>query len=358
MAVAFIDGYIDVFRPLEGKKKNNVPYYGLLTLARDWKFRINGFPADSADVFGPDFNCQAVKIHVWKAIEREIDNGRLELVQWTAGHFLFSLYLYGNANCCLEELCFVPGTADYNSVPLIVDTNGKVCWQVLDTVLGERRQGDGEDIFSASDWEMHGFQDTAALDASTFLGYQVGNGSIHTPDVRIVDADEDCSWLKSAFNRQDDIEDDILLAGQDSHPYIKPPAPKTSGLFIKTAPRGELGSQVYQYMKVGSSASVPIHSSKPHPILPYPASISAPNLKSGVVLPASTCLIRTKDQQQSHSFYLQNHRTSAPHIADSNFSMHSSLHTHSNAASSHAGSSKFPGAYVEDNRVAKKIRKF
>jgi len=35
LAVAFFDGYIDVFRPLEGKKKNNVPYYGLLTLARD-----------------------------------------------------------------------------------------------------------------------------------------------------------------------------------------------------------------------------------------------------------------------------------------------------------------------------------
>lgn len=163
-----------------------------------------------------------MKIYVWKAIEREIDNGRLELVQWTAGYFLFSLYLYGNADCCLEELCFVPGTADYNNVPLIVDTNGKVHRQVLDAVLGERRQGDGEDIFSASDWEMHGFQDAAALDASTFLGDQVGNGSIHTPDVRIVDADEDRSWLKLAFNRQDDIEDHILLAGQDSHPFTKP----------------------------------------------------------------------------------------------------------------------------------------
>jgi len=88
LSVAVLNDYIDVFRPLNGKKKNNVPYQSLLTVAKEWSFRVNGFPANTNDVFGPDFNCQAVKMSLWKDLEKEIDNGRLEMVQWTAGCFI------------------------------------------------------------------------------------------------------------------------------------------------------------------------------------------------------------------------------------------------------------------------------
>ena len=81
-------GYIDVFCPLDGKKKNNVPYQSFHIVAKEWNFHINGFSANTNDVFGSDFDCQAVKISLWKAFEKEIDNGRLEMVQWTAGCFI------------------------------------------------------------------------------------------------------------------------------------------------------------------------------------------------------------------------------------------------------------------------------
>jgi len=352
--VAVLNGYIDVFRPLDGKKKNNVPYQSLLTVAKEWCFRVNGFPANTNDVFGPDFNCQAVKMSLWKALEKEIDNGRLEMVQWTAGCFI-SWYLSEYANYYLEELCFVPGTMEYNNVPLIVDTNGKVLRKVSDAINWESRSNGGadHDIFSSSDWDLHGFQEAALfdphMDNSSFLGYQVENGSVHTPDVQVLDNHENETWLRSTFDRDeaDEDEDEVLLSGQGKHPYTKPPASKTSGLLIKTTPRGELGSHAYQFMKVGSSVSVPTHSVQPHPVLSYPASISAPHSKP--ILPPSARLIHHREPLQTMKL---------GRVADSNFSTSRSSSQSHSVTSSHAGPSKFPGAYVDDNRATKKVRKF
>ena len=77
---------------------------------------------------------------------------------------------------------------------------------------------------------------------SSFLGYQIENGSVHTPDIQVLDNHENETWLRSAFDRD---EDEVLLSGQGNHPYTKPPASKTSGLLIKTTPQGEFGSHAY-----------------------------------------------------------------------------------------------------------------
>jgi len=136
---------------------------------------------------------------------------------------------------------------EYYNIPLIIDTNGKVLRKVSDAINWESRSNGGaeHDIFSSSDWDLHGFQEAAFFDPH--VDYQVGDGSVHTPDVRALDNRENETWLRSAFNRDeaddDDDEDEVLLPGQGNQSYTKPSTSKTSGLLIKTTPHGELGSQ-------------------------------------------------------------------------------------------------------------------
>lgn len=86
--------YIDVFRPLHEKKKSVVPYLTFVEVASHWKFRLVGFPANTSPVFGPEFNSQMVNLSMWKAFEREIENGNLRIVQWTAGYFILFYFIF------------------------------------------------------------------------------------------------------------------------------------------------------------------------------------------------------------------------------------------------------------------------
>jgi len=228
---------------------------------------------------------------------------------------------------------------------VIVDTNGKVLRTVSDLDKKGNKSNEPlevEDVFFKADWQEQGFRN-AAVQGS----YTIGSGSMHTPDIRVVDNDE---------GQQDGEDEDMVLMGQEHHSYTKPSLSKPSGLYIKTAPRGELGSHAYEYMKVGSSLSLPTNPSIPQPISAYPASNSAPGFKPVVGLPASARLVKPGDQLLSHFHSLSHRRATYPadlgHIADSNFSIHYSIsNPRSLSAPSHAGPSRFPGAYVDDNRA-------
>jgi len=84
---------LDVFRPADEKKRGNFSFRSALGLARDWKFRIVGYPID-IDVFGPAFNSQTASMKLWKALEDEIEVGKLNFIKWSAGLF-FLFFLVG-----------------------------------------------------------------------------------------------------------------------------------------------------------------------------------------------------------------------------------------------------------------------
>ena len=85
---------LDVFRPADEKERGNFSFRSALDLARDWKFRIVGYPTVNIDVFGPAFNSQTALIKLWKALEDVIEAGNLNFVEWSAGLF-FLFFLIG-----------------------------------------------------------------------------------------------------------------------------------------------------------------------------------------------------------------------------------------------------------------------
>lgn len=206
-----------------------------------------------------------------------------------------------------------------------------------------------ENVFFRANWQEQGFRD-AVLHDSGQGSYRIGNGSVCTPDIQVVDDDD---------GQQDGENHDMVLMDQENYSYTKPLVSKPPSLYIKTASCGELGSHAYNYIKVGPSLSLSTNPSIPQPIPLYPAFNSAPGFKPVVALPASARLVKLGDQLLSHSHSLAHrnatHSMGLGCIAESNFSTHYSIsNSHFFSAPSHTGSSLFPGAYVDDDKATKK----
>ena len=87
----YSNALLDVFCPADEKERGNFSFRSALDLARDWKFRIVGYPMVlDIDVFGPAFNSQTALMKLWKTLEDEIEAGNLNFVKWSAGLFFLS----------------------------------------------------------------------------------------------------------------------------------------------------------------------------------------------------------------------------------------------------------------------------
>ena len=223
--------------------------------------------------------------------------------------FFFLLLRFAFINITtLDELLLLPGTIEFDAVPLVVDPNGHVLRTVIDAsvdlkLYGKRKRSDLElpvntsvpgldlplvknDIFSATMLEEslhHGAMDGIDVDPDIqFLGYHIDDestkretSSFRTPQVKAVEGslvdgtfgrlEKGDGWLRNGLRDGPGLEEEIwpdhykglytkpLIQSQLQHSQKPlPQVPSKQGLVIKTGVRGEMGTFAYSHLNVGA----------------------------------------------------------------------------------------------------------
>jgi len=260
----------------------------------------------NVDVFGPDFNSQSTPMKIWKAFEDEIQSGKLNFVKWSAGLFFFPLLAFAFINITAsDELILLPGTVEFNAVPLVVNSKGHVLRTVMDASVdlklhGKRKRSDlelpvdtsvpGDDVFLATmleDQSPHHSAMDGIVDVDPdiqFLGYRIDDestkirntSSFRTPQLKAVEGllvdgtfdrlEKGEGWLRNGLRDSPGLEENIW-PGHYKGLYAKPPiqsqpqhsrkpvpqVPSKQGLVIKTGGRGEMGPFAYSHLSVGAN---------------------------------------------------------------------------------------------------------
>ena len=226
--------------------------------------------------------------------------------------FFFSLLAFAFINMSTsDELVLLPGSIEFDAVPLVVDPDGHVLRTVIDASVdlklhGKRKRSDLElpvdtsvpglvlplvknDVFSATmleDQSSHLSAMDGIVDVDPdiqLLGYRIDDestkitdtSSFYTPQLKAVEGslvdgtfgrlEKGEGWLRNGLRDNSALEEDIWpgrYKGLYAKPSIKsqlqhsrkplPQVPSKQGLVIKTGERGEMGTFAYSHLSVGA----------------------------------------------------------------------------------------------------------